>query len=502
MMNAIRTQSFVSVFDSLESDIIIDTTKGFVLRRLGDYSPNLVKQIVHTFLPLHNFCIASSNSDVCVYDLEHKNVNVLEIGTIMSSRESVHTLSSFHKNNISKLINDDLNHILMHQHDKSFPNNKSIFHYFKKQFFCQKQMDKSTLTSTLESDGLSIHTNIPRARAVPAEIILQHITNNKIDFDYLSNDDLHVLLTAVLSPIDSSNTIYDIQKSLNEFSELIIGQSVFVMRNCLKSTTNLVSTQPCLVMSTLFLEIPADSITKFSVFQVIPLPFIFNYEKYTYINLPKAIGMNTVDNKLVLWNDEFDYNECTFSRIVICKKKPISFILRKYSCLHELFNHQLISNTKCSLTRSQDIDQNLLQIDDGIFFFYNIENTIYCKISYQNGTTETISVNETGLIRLPCDMAITCTNFQLPITTCSGKRIHFLHNPEFNIEQLSSFFIPVKGYEQVLREHFKIQAGRPAAQPFSRSVALPFSRCAALPFSSRSAVQPLCRFAVPKPFSR
>ncbi|CAF1374809.1 unnamed protein product [Adineta ricciae] len=175
----------------------------------------------------------------------------------------------------------------------------SACHFFNKQFYYHK-LDTDALPSIRESDTLDSYTHIRRARVAPAELMLQHISSNKLDFDYLSDDDLSLLLTAVLSWMRSSYTAHGIHKSLNKFTELIIGQSVFALRYCLKSCINSVSLHPCIVISTLFLQIPVVSTTKLYVFQLIPLPFIFNHEMYAYSSLPKTIGINAIDNTLLL----------------------------------------------------------------------------------------------------------------------------------------------------------------------------------------------------------
>ena len=93
MINSIRTVSLVSIRELPKSDVVIDINKGYALRGLGVYSPNVVEQVVHSFVPLSQFCIASPNTDVCLYDSQVKTTNVVELATIMASRETFPTPS-------------------------------------------------------------------------------------------------------------------------------------------------------------------------------------------------------------------------------------------------------------------------------------------------------------------------------------------------------------------------------------------------------------------------
>ncbi|CAF1477903.1 unnamed protein product [Adineta steineri] len=221
--------SLLSVQDASKSDVIIDVNKGFALRRLGVYSRNVVEQIVHTFLPLYTFCVATPNADVCVYDSENKTSNVLELGTIVKPRDTINTLSFYNNNVVSRLTGNDLNRILtQHQPDKTTDDIKSIIHFFNKQFF-SPESNTHQLKSESQNNVVAGDSNIPRIRSSSAEKILQHITNNEISFDYLSSNDLYILFNAVSSTMDDSYQAENIQELLNTFNQLIIGQSVFAL---------------------------------------------------------------------------------------------------------------------------------------------------------------------------------------------------------------------------------------------------------------------------------
>lgn len=111
-------------------DVIVDINKGYALRGLGTYSPNVEEEIIHSFVPLSHFCIASPNADVCIYDSELKKTNVFELATIMTSRDTVHTLSSYNRGDVSKLIGKDISRILTQHHPyQIINNNNSTVHF-------------------------------------------------------------------------------------------------------------------------------------------------------------------------------------------------------------------------------------------------------------------------------------------------------------------------------------------------------------------------------------
>jgi hypothetical protein len=226
---------------------------------------------------------------------------------------------------------------------------------------------------------------------------------------------------------------------------------VFALRYCSLSKRNSLSSQPCLAVSTLFLQIPADSVSTFSVYHLIPLPITFNHDKYIYSNLPKVIGINSIDQTLVMWNDDLVINQCTFLPIVLCQYKPVSVSLSKPSCISQLFDNQQLTTSMCEVSRSQNIEQDVLHIDDGIWLFYNVRHTAYCQFySNINGLPETVSIREAAVVRMSCDKTITCTHFQLPSTICKEKRVIITPNLTFNPQNLSHFIVPIKNMTQMI----------------------------------------------------
>ncbi len=98
------------------NDIIIDVNKGYALRRIGTSSPTVAEQIVHTFVPLSNFCVASSKTNVCLYTSLSTKTNVLELATTMASRHMGHTSSTYASDRVLKLISEDISCVLAEHH--------------------------------------------------------------------------------------------------------------------------------------------------------------------------------------------------------------------------------------------------------------------------------------------------------------------------------------------------------------------------------------------------
>jgi hypothetical protein len=457
-INSIRAISLVSIEELSKNDIIINIKKGYALRHIGVYSPNVVEQIVHTFIPIKQFCMMSPETDVCMFSSLWKKTNVVELGTMMTSHHTVRTLSSYNSDSVLSLISKDLSQVLMQRHPDEIINyNKSIFHFLNNQFYYQKS-DEKALSTLSTNKAINNYYDVTRLRQTSIEKILKQISNNIIGFEYLSDTDLKLFLTAILSSIDTSYTISNVQESLNTFAELIVGQSVFASRYCSLHEQISSPSQPCLIISTLFLRTPPDSTSLFSIYRLIALPIIFNDDKYVYSNLPRVVGINSIDQTLLIWNDEFDMNECTFSYVVQCKKMPVLSSLSKLSCLSQLFDQNQLVTSMCEVRRSQNIDQDVIDISNGIWLFNNIQQTQYCQISSSsNELVETITINEPSIVRIPCNNTLTCIDYQLPALSCTQHRLIVTPNFPSNIRQLSHFILPIKNMTKTLVSTYEVQ---------------------------------------------
>ncbi|CAF1120191.1 unnamed protein product [Rotaria sordida] len=406
-----------------KNDIIIDTNKGYALRRLGAYSPNVIEEIVHTFVPLSNFCVASPQTDICVYASVPVRTDIAQLAIMMTPRHTVRTPSSYDRDSVSRLIMKDISRVLAQHHpDEVIKNAKSIVHFVGNQFYHQKS-DAGALMTTSPTNTIDDYSGISRIRSTSIEMILKQISSNRIGFEFLSYTDLKLLLAAIFSTIDASYTIFNVQESLDTFSQFILGQSVFALRYCSLGQRNSLPAQPCLAISTLFLRIPPDTTSAFSIYRLMPLPIIHSGDMYIYSNLPKIIGINSIDQTFLSWKEEIDIKECTFSPLVQCRKIPVTTSLSKSSCLTQLLNDDQSATNMCQVTRSTNIEQDIMQIDDGIWFFYNIRQAHHCQVySTSNDLIESISITEPTIVSIPCNKTVTCMDSQLPISPCTQRR--------------------------------------------------------------------------------
>jgi hypothetical protein len=240
-------------------------------------------------------------------------------------------LSSYNTNIASKFFRKDLNHVLaQHRTDEIININKSILYFVNNQFYYQKNDEKGLITLSA-NNAIDNYSGIIRLRLTSTEIILKQISSNKIGFGYLSDTDLKFILTAIFSSIGTSYTISDVQQSLDASAQLIIGQSA--LHYCSLGRQNSSPSQPCLVISALFLRSPAVTTSIFSIYRLFPSSILFNGDKYVYSNLPKFIRINTLDQTIIMWSDQSDSYECAISTIVQCQEIRPSIPLSKTSCL-------------------------------------------------------------------------------------------------------------------------------------------------------------------------
>ena len=230
------------------------------------------------------------------------------------------------------------------------------------------------------------------------------------------------------------------------------------MRYCALSRQHSLSSKPCLVVSTLFIRIPINSLSIYSVYRLLPLPVVVNGDKYIYSNLPKVIGINSIEQSLIIWSNELESNECTFSSIVRCRNEPISLPLSKSPCLSQLVDDYQSDTSMCQVSRSTNIEQGILYIDYGLWLFYNVYLTHYCQVhSTLNGLTETISINESMIVRIPCDKTATCSDFHLPAASCKANRVIVTPSFTVNIQNLPHFIMPIKKMTQTLVSSHHVQ---------------------------------------------
>ena len=112
------------------------------------------------------------------------------------------------------------------------------------------------------------------------------------------------------------------------------------------------------------------------------------------------------------------------------------------------------------ISRSQHIDQDVINIDNDIWLFFNIRQTEYCQISSTSkDLSETLSISESAIVRVQCDKTITCSDIQLSSSSCTRHhRTIVKSNMGSNFRQLPSFVIPLRNMAETLLSSYHHQS--------------------------------------------
>ena len=450
-INLIEMIKFLPMLSIPAADVIINTDKAFVLQRIGTYSSKLTEEIVHTFVPLDNLCVASPDTDVCVFTSKTKRTDVVELATILSPRETATILPRYDNDQVFNFIAKDLHRVHQNNHRNKFIlKTNSAAHLIDDQFHTTNDIKYPPL----DSSKFVVDTNqsdIIRMTPTSSAAILRQITANKIGFDFLTNTELMPFLSAVMSSIDKSYKITDLSESLDLFLQLIVAQSIYLLRSCSSHQQDSSTGKPCFIISTLFLRPLLESNTAFLIYRLIPLPTMVNDEKYMYSNMPEVIGVNTNDQTVILWNTAPKKSECLFSIFVYCQKKPPSIQIHNSPCLSELFSDDTRIAGSCQVTRSREIQTDIMNIDSNIWLFTHNDEPVYCHTHSDTGELGSIiSITEPSIIRMPCGSAMKCTNTELPPSPCINRTVIIKSNFIGRQEQLSSIPWSIKNMTEQL----------------------------------------------------
>ncbi|CAF0985289.1 unnamed protein product [Didymodactylos carnosus] len=427
------------------SNVVIDTDKAFMLRRNGTYAPKLKEEIVHSVVSINNLCDGSSSADVGLFTSHTTSTNIVELATILSPRDIATALPRYDSNQASSLIQNDISRIFrIHRPDSFATKTNSAVHFIGNQFHSIINIKKSLFDSTnFLVDGNQ--SDIPRVLPGPSNIILKQINNNKIGFDFLTNAELRLFLTTIISSIDKFYKINDLSKSLNLFSQLIAAQSIYILRSCPIRRENVSANEPCFIVSTLFLRSFIENNIPLSVYRFISLPAIVNGEQFMYSNIPEITGINTDDYAIISWNNTPKQNECLFSSFIYCRRKPSVIPLSHSSCLSELFIHSLRIVNSCQVTRSRSLQTDVINIDSNVWLFSHNGDPLYCHLHSTIGEFKgVITINEPPIVRMPCGNTIKYTNTELPSSTCTNHSILIKSTAAGNYEQLSTISWPIQ----------------------------------------------------------
>ncbi|CAF2046695.1 unnamed protein product [Rotaria magnacalcarata] len=447
-----RDVSAVNLFPATnlpDADILIDNEKGFLLQRIGVYSPKLHNAILHTVISLHDFCQASPTSDICLRSSKSKEENIIELGTIMSSRQASPLVSQYKKHDVSKLIHGNITDLLSnHQLGEFFENTKPSFHFFNNHFYA-KVNDRQSLQSTSNDNIVVTQHAHSYFSKVSTTAVIEQIRRNRIGFSFLSDEEIAVFLSPLMSSIDKSYVYSSMEDLMNEFSRLIIAQLVHVLHSCSMLYQDIDTYPPCLIISTLFIRPPPLNSFTYTIYNLYPLPVVVNENRYVYTNLPRTFGLNSIDETLIIWNDDQKRLKCIFSKVVQCEEEPTYVPLSSLPCMVQLFSSDGSNSNACEIAHSINSQYGIINIVESIWIFYNLNEVKRCNMYlYENNSIEVLTVNEPSVVRLPCETFVKCSDIQLKSSTCKkdtttikslrsgiGKTISSL---QYSIKELTS----------------------------------------------------------------
>ncbi|CAF2080419.1 unnamed protein product, partial [Rotaria magnacalcarata] len=336
---------------------------------------------------------------------------------------------------------------------------KSIIHFVRNKFFYNRTV-LDAFTTTTPSNIIENKAIISRVRSDLIEKFLKQISSNinKVGLEFLSNDELRIFLTATFASIDSHYTISNVQESLDNFFQYVVGQSIFALRYCSLVPQISLPQQPCIAISTLFLRVQSDVSSTFTIYRLIPLPVFYNNEIYAYANLPKIIGIDSIGRRIMNFKDDSDIKQCEFSRIVLCEKIPVSISISKSTCISQLLDDAESTTDMCQVTRSANIEQDFIQVDHELWLFFNIRRVEQCHIySNSNEGTKSISINEPALVSIPCNTSVQCIGTQMPITSCKPHRTLVEARHSSYSQAQSRIFLPIKNMTKMIVSSYESQ---------------------------------------------
>ncbi|CAM4808984.1 unnamed protein product [Rotaria magnacalcarata] len=428
---------------SVRSTIIIDVDKGIALDKIGIFSEKFEEKILHMFIPFNNLCSESPNSDVCEY-VQSTDPDVVEIGALIPY--GTQTPTTYNKEQISNIIQEDFRRIILqHKVDRFIGKTKSIVYFIDDNFYITRNTTAQSKMQILpEFTNINSQTLIHRVTN-PATLALEQFFNNKVGYDFLTDEQIIEILPLTISTINEALTIENIKENIYMLTSLIIGQAVYAMKSCsIRLDEHKKSGPACLVVSTVYRRLPKESSSFYQVYRLIPLPVLFQGEEYTYSNLPTVFGYNNLEKKVILWNNDDLSVGCTFSRIVHCRNFPISLSLSAAPCLEELLSVESSSISKCQVSKSKPIHQNIFNIKNKIWYAYSNDESFHCESqSLLTELSDIITIKEPMILKLPCGRPVRCSNVQLPSTTCSDTTVTLItkysdNNNNNNNKQFSS----------------------------------------------------------------
>jgi hypothetical protein len=379
--------------------------------------------------------------------MQLNNQNILELSTIMSSKENVLSAYEYEEETVSNLINKNITQFLSVYHPGDFFTKiKSNFHFFENNFYLKNNNDQSLQEISLNDNTRNQHVKVSK---ISATIVLEQIINNNIGFNFLTNEEIIVFLLPLMASIDKSYNYFTKERLMDEFSRLIIAQTVHALRTCTARQEDIQRYTPCLIISTLFLRPPPLNVFTHIVYNFYPLPIVVNHHQYTYSNIPTTFGVNFIDHTLISWNNQQEKSNCFFSKIVQCREHPIIISLSSVPCISKLFSTDKSISNACGITRSLYSLSSIVNVVQNIWIFYNLDEVNPCQIySHSNDSNKFLSISEPSIMHLSCGTSIKCSDAHLSTSICKENTIAVktetdqfctnLSNIQFSISKLTT----------------------------------------------------------------
>ena len=404
-----------------ELDIVVNPDKGFVLQRVGTYSRNVAKGILHTFVPLRGLCTTLPSAEVCERAFPLMNQNSMTLGTVIASRHKDWALSHFGQEEMSRLITRNVNEMLSNYAPGEFLTNITTNLHFYDGYFYVAPSDSHPMNKTRE--GFS-QENLPKKldnTRNAGMIVVEQLKNNRVGFPFLTNTEMKSFLSPVMSSIDLLYANAEGEELMTDFFQLIVSQTVTAFRSCSLSQ-EIQSCSPSLIISTLFLRPSYSNVDAFAVYHLHPLPIIANGFKYIYANLPSTFGFNAIDQRLISWDIQKYPSGCDFSKFVTCPDEQMSISLSSSPCLNHLLTNESIDTNACRVIRIPITEPAFFNVAQDVWVFNAMEKDHYCRqYSSQTKSYNTFVIKEPTIVRLPCGTGFTCADIDIPSKSCQNR---------------------------------------------------------------------------------
>lgn len=415
--------SFFALSSALSSGITIDIDNGIVYEQHGYYSEKLRQQVFHIFIPFNNLCLETPNSDLCLYTKSIGN-GIGEIDTIMSA--TIDTESIYDRKSIGNITKKDLERMLEnHEVQNVLVAARSMIYYINDHLYPISPLEDTAL-ETAVSLFAAVHQSAHSGSISSFSSLLDQTMRRRTGYDFLTNQQIRELFSLLLPNSSKSMHFIADGEHKDTLVDMIIGQSIFVMGcRSMHDQPSAPLTSSCLVISTLFRNLPIESASLYSVYRTMPLPVSVDGQSYVYENVPHLFGYNPISERILLWREEEIKSSCLMSHIVQCPFHPISIDLSKFPCLAELLSVKSSTIDHCKVSRTSVFEPLPFHIGNGLWYFHSTKEPFVCHVN-----APTSAAINTGLIRapmimkFPCDQEIQCSNVKLPITHCKNQPLH------------------------------------------------------------------------------